>query len=79
MVGTAEPDLDASTAAGTQQKLLGDRVGVGVVIVQVFLNAGNQPVDLLIVIDLDQELNECRVLPFRRVHKQEAQSAAADE
>ena len=79
MVRTAEAHLDAAAAAGTQQKLLGDGVGVGVVIVQVFLDAGNQPVYLLIVIHLNQKLNVCRVLPFRRVYKQKAQTAAADE
>jgi hypothetical protein len=43
------------------------------------LDFRNQPVDLLIVIDFDQELNEGRVLPLRRVHQQEAQSPTADE
>ena len=79
MVGAAEPDLNASTAAGTQQKLLGNRISIGVVVVQVLLNTGNQSVDPLIVIHFDQELNEGRVLPFGRIHEQEAQSAAADK
>ncbi len=79
MFRTVEPHLDASAAARAQKKFLGDSIGIGVVVVQVFLNAGNQPVDLLIVIDFDQELNVGRVLPFRRIHQQKAQGAAAYE
>ncbi len=75
----AEARLDAPTAAGTQEKLLGDAVGVGVFLIQVFLDVDQQTIDLLLVIDIDQELNVGSVLAFRRVDEQEAEAAAANK
>ena len=45
-IGAAEPRLDAPAVARAQEELLGDGVGVRVLLVQMFLNVGNQPVDL---------------------------------
>ena len=64
-IGTTEPRLDAAAAAGAQEKLLGDGVGVGLLLVQVLLDVGDQPVDLAPVIDIDEELHEGSVLLFR--------------
>jgi hypothetical protein len=47
-------------------------------LVQVFLDVGQQPVDLPPVIDIDQELNEGPVLLLRTVNEQEAQAAAGE-
>ncbi len=78
-IGASEPRLDAPALAWAQQKLLGDGVGVRVLLVQMSLDVGNQPVDLPPVIDIDEELHERPILPFRSVDEQEAQPAAADE
>src|SRR5262249_18979309 len=78
-IGPADTRLDASSAAGTQKKFLRHRVSVWVVAVQVILNRREQPIDFPVVIDVDQELNERRVLLFRCVDQQEAETAASDE
>src|SRR5262249_15684168 len=74
-----EPYLDAPARIGAQEELLGDGVGIGVLLVQMFLDVGNQPVDLPPVNDIDQELREGSVLSLWTVDEQEAQATAADE
>ena len=64
---------------GPRRNFFGDGVGVRMLLVQMSLDVGNQPVDLPPVIDIDQELHEGAVLPFRTVDEHEAQAAAADE
>src|SRR5262245_11842061 len=78
-IGTAEARLDPPALPRAKEELLGDGVGVGVLPVQVFLNLVNQAVDLPRVIDIDEKLNECLVLPLRGVDEHETQAAAADE
>ena len=78
-IGAAEPRLDTSALSGTQEKLLGDGIGVRVILVNVLLNCGQQPVDLVFVIHIDQELHVSSVLPFRGIDQQKAETAASDE
>ena len=78
-IGTLEPQLNASARARAQEELLSKGVGVRVLLVQMSLDVGYQPVDLPPVIDIDQELHKGAVLPFRTVDEHEAQTAAADE
>ncbi len=78
-IGTSEPRLDAPALARAQEELLRNGVGVRVLLVQIPLDVGNQPVDLPPVIDIDEELHEGSILLFRTVDEQEAQTAAADE
>src|SRR5581483_11731678 len=54
-------------------------VGVRILFVQVLLNVGHQPVDLFVIINIDQKLNEGAVLPLGSVNKHETQPAAANE
>src|SRR5215467_7257159 len=78
-VRAAEAHLYPSAAARSQKKFLRDRVGVGILLVQAALNLFDQSVDLLFIIDIDQELNECGVRTLRCIHEQEAQAAATDK
>src|SRR5215831_19048988 len=79
VIGAAESHLYPSAAAGSQKKLFRNRVGVGILPVQAALNLFDQAIDLLFIIDIDQELNECGIRPLRCIHEQESQTAAADE
>ena len=51
----------------SRKDFLGHGVGVRVPLVQMFLDDGNQSLDLSPIIDIDQELREGPVLPFRAV------------
>src|SRR5271165_2603600 len=78
-IGPAESCLNPAALTGTQEKLLGDGIGIGMIVVDVLLNSGLQPVDLVFVIHVDQKLYVGSVLPFRVIDQQEAKSAASDE
>jgi hypothetical protein len=75
-IGASKPRLNAPARARAQEKLFGDGVGVRVLLVQMSLDLSDQPVDLAPIIDVDQELHEGSVLPFRTVDEHEAQTAA---
>src|SRR5580704_18529532 len=78
-IGPAESCLNPAALTGTQEKLLGDGIGIRVIFVDVFLNCGLQPVDLVFVIHVDQKLYVGSVVPFRVVDQQETESATSDE
>ena len=78
-IGTAEAGLDAAAGAGAEEEFFGDRVGVGILLVEMLLDRRHQAVDLVGVVDVDEELDERAILHLRRVDEQEPQAAAADE
>ena len=71
--------MDASAFPRSEEKLLGEAIGVRMVVVEFLLDGGGEAVDLPPVIDIDEELHEGVVFAFRRVNEEKAQSAAADE
>src|SRR5215831_5238426 len=71
--------LNAPAFSGTQEKLFGYCIGVRVLLVQMFLDFGNQRLNFPPIVNIDQELYKSWILSLRTVNKQEAQAAAADE
>src|SRR5215510_1018844 len=78
-VGALKSCLNAPAFSGTQEKLFGYCIGVRVLLVQMFLDFGNQRLNFPPIVNIDQELYKGWVLSLRAVNKQKAQAAAADE
>src|SRR5215510_10093337 len=71
--------LNAAAFSGTQEKLFRYGIGVRVLLVQMFLDLGNQRLNFPPIVNIDQELHKSWVLSLWTVNKQKAQAAAADE
>src|SRR5262249_1119391 len=78
-VGALKSCLNAAAFSGTQEKLFRYGIGVRVLLVQMFLDIGNQRPNFPPIVNIGQELDKSWVLFLRTVNKQEAQAAAADE
>src|SRR5262249_10979488 len=78
-IGPPEARPGPPSAAGAPKKFFSPPIGVWVVGVQRIFNSCDQPLDFAVVIYVDQELNESRVLLFRCVYQQEAEPPASDE
>lgn len=71
-VGPLDAHLDAAASARAEQEFFRDGVGVGMLLVELFLDRGDEAVDFLVVVDIDQELDIGPVLRFGRVDEKEA-------
>src|SRR6516162_9831536 len=78
-VRTLKSRLNAPAFSRTQEKLFGYCIGVRVLLVQMFLDFGNQRLNFPPIVNIDQKLYKSWVLSLRAVNKQEAQAATADE
>ena len=64
---------------GPSRNFFATAFAFGILLVEFLLDVGDQPVDLVRVVDVDQELHERPILSLGRVDEQEPQPAAADE